>query len=349
MRKIMVVLLTIPAAVAVAGDWTENVEIGGNLRYRHELIDEDGSEIRNRQRLRARLTLDAALEPSLGLHVRLATGSENPRSTNQTLDGAFSSKGFMLDRAYFAWRHDCGLALHGGKMSNPFRKPAKTELIWDGDLSPEGLAVFYATDGATSLFLGGAGLWIDERTGEENTALIGGQAGITHAGDGFRVTVGGGYYDYTDLAGPLYGDDFFGNSNDGDDFLSDFNLVEAFMELGLEVGGMPVDVFADFVVNSEADEDDQGYLVGFRLNRARKPGDWTFVYSYREVQADAVMGAMTDSDFAGGDTDGKGHELGGAYQVSAASQLALTWFVNTLGIDDGSDYQRVQADLKFRF
>ena len=344
-------LMTMIAAGALAGDWTETVKVSGDLRYRHENIDEQGQAMRNRQRLRSRIAITADVEQNLTLGFRLASGSDDPVSTNQTLDDAFSTKPIGLDRAYFAWTNpESGLKVQGGKMGLPFVTVAKNELIWDSDLSPEGVAASWSTGSENStFFVNAAGLWIDERSSAANAALMGAQAGLTHKTDGATFTVGGGMFNYSNLEGPLYDDSFFGNSNDGDAFSTEFKLIEAFAEIGLEVGEKPVTLYAEFVKNNEAVTDEQGYLFGATFNKAKKPGTWAVGYNYRELQADAVMGALTGADRCGGGTDGNGHQASFAYQVSPASQFALTYFVNTKGLESGVDYNRLQADLKFKF
>jgi len=53
---------------------------------------------------------------------RIASGSADPVSTNQTLDSSFSSKAIWLDLAYFAFHPGSitNLKVFGGKMKNPF-------------------------------------------------------------------------------------------------------------------------------------------------------------------------------------------------------------------------------------
>jgi len=62
------------------------------------------------------------------------------------------------------------------------------------------------------------------------------------------------------------------------------------------------------------------------VNKAKKPGSWNFRYNYREIEADAVLGTFSDSDFIGGGTDGKGHELNFGYQIGKGSKLAASYF-----------------------
>ncbi len=335
---------------ATAGEWAESITLSGDLRYRHEQFDVQGMELRNRQRVRARLSLTAEPEDNLELGFRLVSGSDDPVSSNQTLGDGFTTKTLMLDRAYFVWTHAVsGARIAGGKMGTPFFAPS--ELLWDNDLSPEGLAVKHVFgESDTRFFVQGAGLWLEERKSSENAALFGGQVGIEGRRDGLSIVLGGGYFNYTDLVEPLYDDDFFGNTTvDSTSFATDFDLVEIFAVLGFKAGETPVTVFADFVTNQAADTDQQGYLFGAKLGKAKRAGSWEVKYNYREVQKDAVMGALTDSDFRGGGSDGKGHEFGGAYQLSGKAKFAVTYFVNKLGVVDGDDFKRLMVDLKFKF
>ena len=93
------------ASMALAGetpDWTENISLKGDLRLRHEIIDQDYKDTRNRTRLRARLSLKGQVNDEVNVHLRLASGSDDPVSTNQSLDDGFSSKDINLNLAYMA-------------------------------------------------------------------------------------------------------------------------------------------------------------------------------------------------------------------------------------------------------
>ena len=61
--------------------------------------------------------------------------------------------------------------------------------------------------------------------------------------------------------------------------------------------------------NDDADDLDTGYLAGFKLGKAKSKGSWQFQYQYEDLEADATLGAITDSDFMGGGTDGEGHKF----------------------------------------
>jgi hypothetical protein len=113
----------------------------------------------------------------------------------------------------------------------------------------------------------------------------------------------------------------------------------------------PVSVFADWVNNVDAvTNQDTGWLVGFTFNKASAPGSWQFGYDYRDLQADAVVGAFTDSDFIGGGTGGQGHRFTFAYQIAKNVQAAATYLHDTIDQPgDDLDYSRFQADLALKF
>jgi hypothetical protein len=133
---------------------------------------------------------------------------------------------------------------------------------------------------------------------------------------------------------------------------ADFGIVEGFVEYDFEYASMPVSIFGNVIQNTVAStSEDEGWLIGFKLNKCKAPGSWDFRWNYRDLEADAVLGAFSDSDFIGGGTDGKGHELGLNYQLTKNVQAGLTYFVNERDRGSGSDddYRRLQADLQFKF
>jgi hypothetical protein len=68
-------------------------------------------------------------------------------------------------------------------------------------------------------------------------------------------------------------------------------------------------------------------------------------------EADAVIATFTDSDFAGGGTDGKGHVVEFNYGLRDRLVFGFKYFLNQRGADAGNerDYNRLQADLNFAY
>lgn len=341
--------------------WIEKIKLSGDFRYRHETIEaqNDGKPDRHRNRVRVRIGLKAKVNDEWDLIFRLAGGSEDPVSTNQTLTGSFSSKSFWVDRAYFDYHPAAIDRLHiiGGKVKNPFYKVGKNQLVWDGDLNPEGVAGTYKVKLTKSdeLFVNGGGFFVTESSSSDSDmSLWGVQGGLKHKFNGNTYVLGGiSYYDYGNIQDAadldVSGSSFFGNTSSGGVFVNDYNIVELFAEVGTKVSEIPVCVYSNRIENVAADTSgDTGWLVGLKINKAKKPGSWEFSYDYRELQKDATVGAFSDSDFIGGGTNGKGSRFGAKYQLAKNVQTGLSYFLNDRH-DAGNNYRRLQADLILKF
>ena len=99
-----------------------------------------------------------------------------------------------------------------------------------------------------------------------------------------------------------------------------------------------------------------GWLAGVTLGKARGAGTWQLGYQYEDLEADAALGLVSDSDFAGGGTDGKGSRLSGAYGINKQWNVGFTWFIdNKAGEkafkDEGGalEYDRVMLDTVFKY
>ena len=343
--------------------WAENVKWSGDLRYRHESIDDDTATTkRNRNRIRARLKMKANINDEWDATLRLASGSsDSPTSTNQTLgdsgSDSFSSKEIWLDQAYAdyhpAWKPGLNILL--GKMSNPFYKVGKNQLIFDGDLSPEGGAASYKWDisDSTSAKLTGGGFWLRERSTDADTSFFGIQGLLKHKLSKDSHILGGiSYYDFGNIQGQsLSGISSKGNTTSGGLYVSDYDIVEGFGEYGFKIGNVPASVFGTYVNNTDVTtSEDTAWLIGVKYNKAKKKGSWEVSYNYRDVEKDAVVGGLCDSDFIGGGTDGKGHVLGFKYQLAKNVQAGFHYFLNEKNSSStGDDFRLLQADLIFKF
>jgi hypothetical protein len=343
-----------------AASWTETVRWKGDFRYRYENIDEEGRDDRDRNRVRARAALIANLPDDIEVGLGVASGGDDPVSTNQTLGGGGSTKDIRLDLAYANWNAMDGLNLLGGKFKNVWYRPGKNGLIFDGDFNPEGVGVVYKKDW---FFANLVGTWLESDTrGENDSYSWGGQLGFKGSIAGARVVAGGAWYNFdTEGKSTFFGDDddFFGNSfecADPDDLGScvyafDYNIGQAFAEVSMNVGDMPVSLFADYVVNDDADDEDTGYAVGVKVGKTKGRGTWQLAYTYQDLEADAVLGLLTDSDFGGGGTDGEGHVFKGSYGVNKKWSVGVTYFLNEVNENAGNkhDYDRIMIDTQFKY
>jgi len=349
---------------STAAPWKDSIGIKGDLRYRNEGIYKEDSKDRNRHRVRARIGISAVIFNGLDGMFRLASGSNDPVSTNQTLGDAFSTMSVGLDLAYLDFHPKAldGLHVFAGKMKNPFLRLQKTELVWDGDLNPEGAAAVFKKKAGEILEFTGclAGFWVEERKKAEDTWLAGAQIGLEFlfAEGKAHAFLGGSFFHYENLKGmtPLVKeDDGFGNSLlsyvDGAGetvhfYAEHFELIELLLEVGCELGSVGADLFFDFVANRKADEDNTGWLVGFKIKFPHRVG---VHFNYRVIESGAVVGAFTDSDFIGGGTDGKGFELGAGWETVKNVKVGVSYFDNTAPIENGKTYRRLQVDLQLKF
>lgn len=350
LRYFFVTAMLLPAGIATA-----EIELGGDLRMRHETIDQDDRDTRHRWRLRARVTADANVTEDLSAHLRIASGEDDPGSSNQSFDGGFSSKGLNLDRAYLKWVcPDTDATLTGGKYAVPFHKAGgKGDLLWDGDLNIEGLTLGYGMD-AIGLNVGA--YWAEERSSDSDTILYGAQV-TADTEMGLSGAVGYFYWDNMQGFAPLFDDeDAAGNTvieaEDGSlTYAEDYAILDAIVEFDTELGDMPVKVYGEYATNTDADGDeDSGFMIGVKLGKAGDPGTWDLGVDYRDLEADATVGAFSDSDSFGGGTNGEGFRIKGKYALARNWTANAAVFVQQIDPDgEDVDYRRLQLDLVARF
>ncbi|MDX1380108.1 MAG: putative porin, partial [Xanthomonadales bacterium] len=134
-------------------------------------------------------------------------------------------------------------------------------------------------------------------------------------------------------------------------YLYNYEMLQAFASVDFEAFGLPATAFGNWVNNQDAPRFDTAYSLGFGLGEAKAPGSWELGYLYKDVEADAVFGLLTDSDFGGGGTDAKGHVVSATYAIHSAWNAKFTYFINEVDADTGTehDYNRLQLDLNFKY
>jgi hypothetical protein len=340
-------------------DWASKLKWKGDLRYRHEIIDEETKDQRNRQRIRARIGMEAKVSDSLKTYIGIATGDpEDPRSTNATLGGGNARKNVALDYAYFDWTAFDNTTVSLGKMRYPFERLSGAQFFYDGDVNPEGGSIRYKA--SNGLFASGYGFWIAENSSSADPHVFGAQVGWESA---FGLTLAAAYNDYTvkdmtlgidlDSGAPLGGNSFYGCGTGGlaACYLYDYNILDLNAEYGFKLGSMPIKVWASYIENTAVSDLNSGYNVGFMFGKAKDQGSWEIGALYQDLEKDAQWGGVSDSDFAGGLTQGKGFVVKGAYVPIKNTSLNLTYFDNTKNYDTASarDYQRLQLDFSMKF
>jgi hypothetical protein len=344
--------VTALSAEPAIGWWAEHVSMHGDLRLRFESVRPDPGEDNDRGRYRGRLGITILASDAIEFEVRLATGDGDPVSTNLDFGESFSFDNVRIDRASAGWSANDSLQLVGGKMKNPLFRAGGTALIWDNDLSPEGLAARFDTG---DFFATIGGFVLNDRNEGVESWLYAAQAGTEFAvSDSSALTAGIGWFDFTDVVGnsALYGDDARGNSVDAaGNYLYDYDVLEAFAQYESVVGGWPVSVFAEWTQNTKAAIAGTAYAVGVNVGRADEAGAAEFSWEWRDTEADALVGILTDSDLADGNTDSRGHVLQGLYRVTERVAIAATFIFSEYGrvTEASTEFDRVMFDIEFSF
>lgn len=358
------------ARVAKGAEWASRLSWKADLRYRHETIDaEEAVSDQTRQRIRARVAMNAKINDTLTGTIGLATsgGTDDPRSTNQTLGGAASRKQIALDLAYVDWTPAPGFGMTFGKMPQPWFRA--TGFFWDSDITPEGIAARYSSG---PVFAHAFGYWLSERSAASDATLLGGQLGMRGQLGGVKLTGALGYFDVGAVQGeittanagiPCVNNPAFfggpqGNSTvpDGNGcatLLYDFDMIEAVGLAEFDLGDRPVQLVAQAIQNREADDLDTGWMAGFTYGKAADAGTWDFGYAYGVMEKDAQFGQFFDSDFAGGVTDVNGSVFRFGYAPARNWLLQGTYFMNNRFVDAPGaterSYDRYMLDLNFKF
>jgi len=352
-----------PDAQAVP-QWVRRIRVKGDLRYRHEWTDAElDVKDRNRDRLRARLSIYGQVNEEIDVGFGLASGNnESATGTNQDLSDAFSSKDVWLDLAFFDYQPAFteGLRVLGGKFANPYFRVGNSDLLFDADVRPEGFAATYKKpiDDAVDFFGTVGGHWVEERRTDADASLWAVQAGLDCHPEAFRgtcVTVGAGYFDYGNTEGkPALGTsalNFRGNNSTGGVYDSDFDIAQLFVEIALSLWERPATIFAEHLKNTRAASgEDAGYLLGACLGKCKQPGDWQLAYNYRDLEADAVIGALAEATFGGGGTAVKGHKIAVMYQLAQNLRLAAAYMPAERTRSNATmDHDVLLVDLKLKF
>lgn len=267
------------------------------LRYEGNYGDADARDW-DRGVLRARLRASYAVNDRLTVGGELATGdSDDPNSTDVTLSNFDDDFEVSLSQAYA--KFDFGnLDVWGGKFPLPF---ARTELVWDGDVNPQGASAVYRMPFGDGSSLRWSSLYflIDHSVAGTDSSLFGNQLALdTQLTDSLRLEAAAGYYDYSlpGVAGADAGD--FRSNLIGLDgrYVSDFNLLDGIAALTYTGAGdrWPLRIAGEYVTNRGArTPGDTGYSIDLAAGRASEQGDWRFSYGYSVAEVDAVLAAFS--------------------------------------------------------
>lgn len=362
-------------------DWVTQLKLYGDLRARWDLVKTDNehpgaaepNKDRSRFRYRLRVGTTVQMKEGFELGFRLTSAEPNtfggdPISGNASYQDNGSKKFVYIDLAYGKWtpisKGPFMLSTTLGKMENPF---VFSDIVFDPDYTPEGIALqsAYALNENHALKLNGGGFMLDEinqgSQASEDPYVVGvqlrydakwtpelattvGAAWLAlfheqNLGNGAVPNINVGNTRYAAASGPHAAGDLVANFAP---FVFDASVTYTLDKFPLYPGPMPVKVGGEYMVNTGADQDNQGYWVGFGIGKSGKKGTWEASYRFKRLESDAWYEEFVDSDTgayrqvalagsgqAAGYRPGtglQGHVAKLAYSLSDAFTLGVTYY-----------------------
>ncbi|MCI4644722.1 MAG: putative porin [Hyphomonadaceae bacterium] len=317
----------------VIPDWVNKVKISGDFRARYqredypesvlgpngELIDgnfpyfPDAAEINrlggvtdadgfplinstedsSRPNYRARIKFEAGIGDNVTVGLRLASGdNDGAVSTNSTFGDYYYKKSIWIDQAYVDVSPLEGVNLIAGRMPNPF---FSTNMLWDEDVNPEGLALAadYEINDSVSVFGVGGVFPLQQRDFFDDSYLYAGQIGAKGLfAERLEIEGAVAYYMFdnvqsmknpddgsriNDWSAPTYlanGNSLFNIRTDGLTTLAglaaEYELMAATLRMALRDGDRRYGLIGEVVKNDALDEDE---ITALRGEPGVEPGD----------------------------------------------------------------------------
>jgi hypothetical protein len=347
----------VKAEVETVPKWSQVISLNGDFRLRNQWEKKDGSDSRMRQRIRFRLKGEARVAQGFRVGFGLATGGNDPRSTNQTLENMFETKGVQLDYAYGMYSAPKYLTLIGGKFANKLSIWKPTDLLWDSDITLEGGAALVRHK---TFYLNSGVYVLDEKKTDDDPKLFVFQPGYkTVINEKIDLQAAFSYYKFDGLKGLVPDHTKLTNSSVIDtvtgkatgQLIYDYTPLGFSANLGVKNLVFPyVAVFTEYYQNPDPSKDNSAYIFGllFGAEKVKSKKQWQVKYLYRHLEKDAWPDFLPDSDSYGGSTGIQGHELILNYGLSKNIYLTFDYY-NIEDIASKDSQYLFQTDLNFKF
>ncbi|MBS0514481.1 MAG: putative porin [Proteobacteria bacterium] len=304
--------------------------IAGDLRVRAQRdSSNDHAPDRHSGQVRGRLGITYAVNDVVSVGTRIVTGDYNdPNSVDVQLSNFDNKFQTSLDLAYA--KLDYGSTqFYGGKIPQPF---VRTELVWDGDVTPQGISANYKLPLADGSAFKANALYfvIDEQAAGPDSTMAGAQFVYESPTLGpWKFDTAAAYYHYSlgSTAGADAGDFRTNLRKPNGSYLSQFHLGD--LIVGASYSGFgerwPLRIVGDYVHNFGAATDaDTGYGLDVLLGRASKVGDWRVGYGYAVAETDAVLSAFSQDNTSLA-TNYRQHMLSADYVIYPGTSINATW------------------------
>ncbi|RAP38213.1 hypothetical protein DID80_03025 [Candidatus Marinamargulisbacteria bacterium SCGC AAA071-K20] len=331
---------------------------GGDFRYRYQLEDKDkdSNPQRVRNRIRFRYGGSATLDKKTSVHAGIATGAATPKSGNQTLQDSSSSKAVYLDYAYANMSTGYGNWMMG-KLKNPLY--AVSDMMWDTDIRPEGIAFKYKNKKAGYGLVAGYFI-LDEISGSDyDPNMFAVQAGKRlNLNKNTMVKVVGSVYSFDNTAGRALSYSAMTNTGTVDTIngtnayaynphIVSFGSIVVFKNLKTINN---ISLSGEYNTNTAVDDENISALVGIGVGSSKinKKGKWKVKGNYRHIQKDGLVDILTDADTFGGATNVKGIELILQYGICHNVVLGLD-YISMKELTTDQQENILQTDISIKF
>lgn len=367
--------------------WVTGYKISGDFRGRvDDMTGNSALTDRLRFRYRLRVGLQMTFKDDMQVGFQIASDEPqgnndtgNPLSNNTTLSQNGSKKMLYIDQAYAKWtpvNNDTWMGSGTiGKMSNPFQQNPSV-MVWDPDYTPEGAALqgkYHMSDNQSIDFTGAAFV-ADEVKGSASDPFILGAQAIWNGNwtKQMATALGVSYYNIVNVheLGTAY-DGNTGNTLNGaggtGSYAESFHpvVVSGYGTYKLDSfplyqGAFPIMPFGDYMNNSGASSNNEGWDVGVKFGKAGKKGNWDIAYRYQRLEADAWWDQVVNDDniaFKPGTgvvsgTNIKGHAVQFNYSILDSLTFTFTGYFNNLVNNtspNSSSAMHLMADLMWKF
>ncbi len=262
------------------------------------------TETRNESRRRGRVL------PRIEIGVNklsLGVGGDFDYSNDKNVDPKpallrdnYDSRDARLDLAFASLKPASWIQIQGGRFAMPI---GLTEMIWDRDLRPQGGALTLETRdkgpfnrlAATGLLAEGSHVFVDKKT---RTLMLSGEATFA-AGAQSKLTLTGSYVEWKRLDGlePMIRrqNSRVSGAPAPAPLAKDYKVLDAVARYRTD-GSVPLQLVADYCVNTAVDTDKNGLWLAAVLGSLQNSVA-RLEYTYAKVDKDATVAAYAADDF----------------------------------------------------
>ena len=349
----------------VLPEWVRKTRLYGDFRLRYNYSEADDQRSQSQGRFRVRLNLDIEVAKKVKFIFGIASGGNDPRSANQSFGNDWDKKQININYAYVIYTPYKWLNLEGGKMANPIY--TVSQLLWDEDINPEGVAaqIDYPINPCLSLLLNtGAFVLQDNKNNTPNDPwmwVI--QPGFSwKSATGLQGKLAAGYTsfeNFQDNPQQKYssGTNSYYNVGSTNYYKYKYNLATMTGEVGLKnpIPGFKAiryaGLFGEYTNNVATSNGKSGYLTGltFGDEKVVDKGQWYFRGNWRRLEKNAVPDILPDSEFYFGDTGVSGYELVFRYGLWKNINIQSRYVRSEQLSGPAEPANLIQTDLNFKF